>query len=84
MKKEAEVKDAYEFPLTANHEYGWRQPIDDLSPNYGMKQTFDEKLMMTLKGLKQAKKWCNILYSLHLFQPILIGFLIFKRADRTV
>jgi hypothetical protein len=42
--------------LTANQEYGWRQPIDDLTPNYGVKQTFDEKLFMTLKGIKQAKK----------------------------
>lgn len=41
IKKEAPTKDTYEFPLTANQEYGWRQPIDDLTPNYGVKQTFD-------------------------------------------
>ena len=56
MKKEAEVKESYQFPLTANQEYGWRQPIDDFGQNHGMKQTFDEKLFMTLKGIKQNKK----------------------------
>jgi hypothetical protein len=56
IKKEGEVKDTYQFPLTANQEYGWREPIDTLSPNYGVKQTFDEKLFMTLKTLKQPKK----------------------------
>jgi hypothetical protein len=58
IKKEGETKDTYEFPLTANQEYGWRQPIDHLNPNYGVKQTFDEKLFMTLKATKPgpAKK----------------------------
>lgn len=56
MKMEGETKEAYQFPLTSNQEYGWREPIDNLSPNYGVKHTFDEKLFMTLKGVKQAKK----------------------------
>ena len=56
IKKEAEPKDVNSFPLTANQEYGWRQPIDQLSPIYGVKQAFDQRLFMTLKGLKQPKK----------------------------
>lgn len=56
MKKEGQAKDCYEFPLTSNQQYGWREPIDNLSTNHGMKQTFDEKLFMTLKGLNQNKK----------------------------
>jgi hypothetical protein len=52
LKKESATKEAYEFPLTSNHEYGWREPIDHLAPNHGVKQTFDEKLFMTLKATK--------------------------------
>lgn len=56
LKHQKEPKEVVEFPLTANQQYGWRQPIDDLSPNYGVKQTFDQKLFMTLKATKAPVK----------------------------
>jgi hypothetical protein len=56
MKKEAEIKETYEFPVTSSQEYGWREPIDTFATGFGMKHTFDEKLSTTLHGLNKGKK----------------------------
>lgn len=57
-KKELETKTAYNAPITANQEYGWRQPIDTFPTNFGMKGTFDEALMAHTKTDK--KKWGSL------------------------
>lgn len=57
MKRELPTKDSLNYPLTSNQEYGWREPLDvGLEPKYGIKQTFDEKLVVTLKGNKGLPK----------------------------
>ena len=54
-RREAETKTAYNNPLTSNQEYGWREPIDTFPTNLGMKHTFDEQLMVTIRN-KDKKK----------------------------
>lgn len=56
MKKEAEIKETYEYPVTSSQEYGWREPIDTFATGFGMKHTFDEKLSTTLQSLNKGKK----------------------------
>jgi hypothetical protein len=56
LKQEGETKASYQAPLTANQEYGWREPIDTFNTGFGMKHTFDEKLSTTLNSMKQQQK----------------------------
>ena len=53
MRNEGETKKCYNAPLTNNQEYGWREPIDTIPTNYGMRQQYDESLEVTLKKNKK-------------------------------